>query len=83
MSPDSQCGCFYCGSRFAAGEVDDWSVNLQGGFTALCPRCGIDSVLVAKSVESLGAKFGPELLRQMRAAWFGEPMSAEGSEGQP
>ena len=81
VAPGSECGCFYCGSTFSAGEVDDWSVNLDGGFTALCPCCGIDSVLVAKSVEGLGAEFGSELLQQMRKVWFDEPVELEECEG--
>ena len=36
-------GCFYCGATFLPAEITDW---VDGGdVTALCPKCGIDSVL--------------------------------------
>jgi hypothetical protein len=38
----ASCGCFHCQSIFASDEVREWVDN---GQTALCPRCGIDSVL--------------------------------------
>ena len=36
------CGCFHCLASFPGSEVHEW---LDGGQTAVCPRCGIDSVL--------------------------------------
>lgn len=36
------CGCFYCLNHFDSSEISEW---IDGGETALCPRCGIDSVL--------------------------------------
>ena len=38
----ASCGCFHCRSIFASDEIRQWVDNDQ---TALCPRCGIDSVL--------------------------------------
>jgi hypothetical protein len=35
-------GCFYCVTVFDVQEIDEW---IDGGQTALCPHCGIDSVL--------------------------------------
>lgn len=35
-------GCFYCESTFRTDEIREWIDKEQ---TALCPRCGIDSVL--------------------------------------
>lgn len=68
---EEKCGCFYCMETFAAGEVDERVTNLAfDGQTALCPRCGIDSVLVGKSVEKLGVKFDRGLLEEMREYWF-------------
>jgi len=37
-----ECGCFYCLAVFPGSEVQQW---VDDGQTALCPRCGIDSVL--------------------------------------
>lgn len=36
------CGCFYCLAVFPADAVQKW---VDDGQTALCPHCGIDSVL--------------------------------------
>lgn len=57
------CGCFYCLSCFGPGEVVEWTDRDQ---TALCPRCGIDSVIGSASGWPLTADF----LREMRAHWF-------------
>lgn len=35
-------GCYFCLRTFAAGEVKEW---VDQDNTALCPHCGIDSVL--------------------------------------
>lgn len=42
----SLCGCFYCMQNFSPNEIEDWvdDDNLKGQ-TALCPKCGIDSVI--------------------------------------
>jgi hypothetical protein len=39
---NSKCGCFYCLETFDGAEIRQWT---DEGITALCPRCGIDSVL--------------------------------------
>lgn len=36
------CACFYCLKSFPPSEIGEW---VDDGQTALCPRCGIDSVL--------------------------------------
>ena len=36
------CGCYFCLTVFAGGAIEEWA---DEGKTALCPRCGIDSVL--------------------------------------
>lgn len=46
LEESETCGCFYCKSTFRPDEVREW---IDGGQTALCPRCGIDSVLGSKS----------------------------------
>lgn len=38
----TRCGCFYCQAVFSGDEVRNW---VDDDRTALCPRCGIDSVL--------------------------------------
>ena len=36
------CGCYYCLSTFFYTEIDSWA---DKQLTALCPICGIDSVI--------------------------------------
>ena len=38
-----KCGCFYCCKTFNIGDVDEF---VDDGKTAICPKCGIDSVLI-------------------------------------
>lgn len=38
----SRCGCFYCLQIFNGHEIVEW---VDDGLTALCPFCGIDSVI--------------------------------------
>jgi hypothetical protein len=42
LMPGTACGCFHCRATFPAEDVRSW---VDDGLTALCPRCGIDSVL--------------------------------------
>ena len=41
------CGCFYCLRMFHPSTITEWvDENEEGvGQTALCPHCGIDSVI--------------------------------------
>ena len=46
IQSSTNCGCFYCKSIYPASEVNEWCDNDgRGDKTALCPKCGIDSVL--------------------------------------
>ncbi|MBE6253923.1 MAG: hypothetical protein E7105_00160 [Prevotella sp.] len=62
------CGCFYCNSIFKPEEVTLWcDDDGKGARTALCPRCGIDSVLG----NACGVKIVPNLLDLMHCQFFG------------
>lgn len=37
------CGCFHCLAVYDALEVVDW---VDDGETPLCPRCGVDAVMI-------------------------------------
>src|SRR5690606_42083381 len=39
------CGCFYCEQLFSPREITVWIEEPDGGQTAICPKCRIDSVL--------------------------------------
>lgn len=72
------CGCFYCLEVFPPMDVRDW-IDVNGHeegpprrgdrtpATALCPRCGIDSVLGSASGFPVD---DPEFLRRMHERWF-------------
>jgi hypothetical protein len=40
------CGCFYCFKTFSPSEVKTW---VDDDKTAICPRCGMDSVIGSAS----------------------------------
>lgn len=65
------CGCYYCLARFAPAEIVAWTdVDEQGvGQTALCPRCGVDSVVGFGG--NGHALLADEWLRTLHAQAFG------------
>jgi hypothetical protein len=66
------CGCFYCKRTFPPSAINEWcdrSGGDQPGQTALCPHCGIDSVIGSAS----GHAITDDLLARMRYAYFDRP----------
>lgn len=62
-----QCGCFYCCAIFPPSHIREWTDCWESvGQTALCPECGIDSVIGSES----GYPITREFLMEMRAYWF-------------
>ena len=68
------CGCFCCVRMFTPSEILAWSgldaadfdnPDSMSGGTALCPRCGSDSVIGDKS----GFRIDMEFLSLMNEAW--------------
>ncbi len=57
------CGCFYCEKTFEPSEIVDWIDDQQ---TALCPKCGIDSVIGSAS----GFPISKDFLHEMCEYWF-------------
>jgi hypothetical protein len=67
-----RCGCFHCLAIFPPAEITGWISELapkvgrlKRGVTALCPRCGIDSVLP----EAAGFPLTPTSLQATQARW--------------
>jgi hypothetical protein len=58
------CGCFYCRQTFVPAKIKEWIDEADQ--TALCPFCGIDSVIGDRS----GFEITEEFLRVMREFWF-------------
>lgn len=72
LKKDNKCGCFYCLKIFSPKEIEEWlfseeennSYDKYG--TAVCPYCGIDSVIG----ESSGYPITKEFLSRMKKYWF-------------
>ena len=64
----STCGCFYCCRVFSPSEITEWldDGETDSEKTALCPYCGIDSVIGSKS----GFPINAEFLHRMNQRWF-------------
>ena len=58
-----RCGCFYCKSIYDPREITEW---IDRHDTALCPRCGIDSVIPDTKEYPLTTAF----LKKMYHVWF-------------
>jgi len=62
-----QCGCFYCGATFPPSEIKNWIDPIgEEGKTALCAKCGIDSLIGDRSAFPIT----PEFLERMNRYWF-------------
>ena len=59
------CGCFYCCLLFQYERINEW-IDGDPDLTALCPNCGIDSVIPRSEHYLLSVEF----LEEMRAVWF-------------
>ena len=72
LKKDRICGCFYCLHVFSPQEINFWLIsddesNTADTYgTAICPYCGIDSVIG----ESSGFPITKEFLQQMKEYWF-------------
>lgn len=64
----ARAGCFYCLAAYPAEAIVDWTDDdkPKRSWTALCPRCGIDSVIGDAS----GYPIDDAFLRAMNARWF-------------
>jgi len=62
---DEKCGCFYCLAVFSPQKIKEWVQDVSG--TAICPYCGIDSIIG----ESSGYPITKEFLETMKKHWFG------------
>ena len=76
LRKSDRAGCFYCCSIFRPSEIRDWvdegkDANLldepRDGSTALCPKCGIDSVIGDASGFPVRDQ---DFLKEMNRLWF-------------
>lgn len=64
LETDRMCGCFYCLKIFDPSEISEWINDTNG--TAVCPYCGVDSVIGESAGYPITAKF----LNDMKTYWF-------------
>ncbi len=57
------CACFHCFEAFSPSEIQDW---IDDGQTALCPKCGVDSVLPSAA----GYPLDYDFLMEIHEHWF-------------
>jgi hypothetical protein len=62
LEASDRCGCFFCFRTFTTAEIRSW---VDGNQTALCPHCGIDSV-----IGSASCHIGDQFLRRMHQHHF-------------
>ena len=68
VEKSDECGCFHCLQSFTPTAITDWTDGPEiENQTALCPFCGIDSVVGSAS----GYTITPDFLTKLQAAWFG------------
>ena len=63
IEASARCGCFFCFRSFASAEIKSW---IDANQTALCPCCGVDSVIGSASQHRIDDMF----LRGMHAHFF-------------
>jgi len=64
LEQSAVCGCFYCIETSAPSQIKDWCDEEK---TALCPRCGIDSIIGSASGYPVTEK---PFLEAMHERWF-------------
>lgn len=63
LSKAKKCGCFYCLQVFNPNKILEW---VDDGQTALCPFCGVDSIIYDNKTYPLSKDF----LEKMYKYWF-------------
>jgi hypothetical protein len=66
IEASDQCVCFSCFARFKPAKIAAW---IDANQTALCPKCGLDSVLGAAS----GSRIDEPFLRRLHIHIFATP----------
>ena len=71
LKQSDRCGCFSCLAEFPPSAITEWMKDEnvpagKTGVTALCPQCGIDSVIGSAS----GYPITQPFLKAMEKHWF-------------
>ena len=70
IEASTRCGCYFCFRTFVHTDIKAWIDSNQ---TALCPACGVDSVLGNASNQRLDDQF----LRKMHTHFFASSKRAK------
>ncbi len=65
LEATKRCGCFNCERIFHPAAITDWVPDGPGD-TAICPFCGIDSILP----DGVGFPVTAEYIKRMKQAYF-------------
>ena len=65
LEKDRLCGCFECVKIFSPSEIDEY-IEEEPDDTAICPYCGIDSVIG----ESSGFPMTEDFMKRMHRRWM-------------
>jgi hypothetical protein len=66
LAKSDSCGCFYCLEIYHPNTISEWVNEAKHECkTAICPNCGIDSVIANSDVE-----IDKNFLVQMKKFWF-------------
>lgn len=63
IETSDKCYCFYCKSIIDSSEIKDY---IDNGQTALCPKCGIDSIIP----DGIEEDVNEEIVDEMNQYWF-------------
>lgn len=67
LETDNICGCFYCRKIFSPDKIKEYIyADNEANGTAVCPYCGIDSVIG----ESSGYPITDDFLASMSRFWM-------------
>lgn len=66
--------CFYCFKEFPPKAIKEWCLSKQNGPAdcALCPHCGIDSVLPSRNIDPVQS-----MLKLLHEQWFDRSFASE------
>ena len=62
------CSCLFCRQTFNARKVSEWTSGKNNQMSAICPECGMDTLVGDAS----GYVFGIEDLKEINHEYFGE-----------
>jgi len=65
VEASAKAGCFHCLAIYPPAAIERWVDDITGE-TAVCPHCGIDSVIG----EASGYPITEDFLARMKAHWF-------------